>query len=511
MSNDVTTPDGEALTGPPTRGRRKLWVAAGVAGITGVVGLAALGGVAARDDSPGGSDRPDAQSNAQRAVSDAGRADDTGGEKGKDGADERSGSGKDDRRDHKGKAKEVPCLADKLIQAIVHANDNGGGVLELAKGCTYQLTRHERGNGLPVIKESIVLKGHDTKLVRAATAEHFRILNVGRGGHLTLKDLTIKGGQTRPVKMVPAPITGPTQDVAAPPAGRPAMAAPKPAVTTADGAGILVQRGGSADIKDSKIERNQSGGDGGGIANFGRTTLEHSTVSHNTAFATGGGIYNTGLLKVEESGVTYNNSSEGGGIANDGGTALVKKSTVSHNRAIDVAGGLATSGGSTTVIHSQVTDNTAAASAGGLRVTGGSELTLQHVAVARNATAGGGGGLLVAGSEATIEDSVVKENTAGGDGGGLESDNGRVTLRNSEVVANQAVGQNSRAGGIFNAGALSEVRLIRTKVAHNLATNKPGGIFTTHDTVVIDDKSAVKDNRPTNCKGSPVIPDNCFG
>lgn len=417
MSEDIANPHDEPREDAPGAGRRRLWMVAGVAGLSGVVGLAALGGVAARDKKSDDTQRvSDTLASApKRNVSDAGHA---GGDASGKVEDDRADTKKRDKdRKRDDRAKEVPCDTDKLIQAIVRANETGGAVLELARNCTYELTRSEHGNGLPVIKEKIVLTGHDTKIERAATAEQFRILNVGRGGHLTLKDLTIKGGQTRPVKMVPAPITEPAQGVAAPSTGRPAMAVPKPAVTTADGAGILVQRGGSADIKDSEIVRNQSGGDGGGIANFGRTTLDHSTVSDNTAFATGGGIYNTGLLKVEKSRITYNNSSEGGGIANDGGTVLVEKSTVSHNRSTDVAGGLATSsGGSTTVTRSQITDNTAAASAGGLRVTGGSELTLQHVAVARNASAGGGGGLLVAGSDVTIEDSVIKENIAGGNG-----------------------------------------------------------------------------------------------
>ena len=91
----------------------------------------------------------------------------------------------------------MPCDTDKLIQAIVFANNKHGGVLELAKGCTYNLTRNDyEGNGLPVITERITLKGEHTTIARDATADYFRILNVGAGGHLTIKGLTIKGGQT---------------------------------------------------------------------------------------------------------------------------------------------------------------------------------------------------------------------------------------------------------------------------------------------------------------------------
>ncbi|MGW3890281.1 hypothetical protein ACWD69_16455, partial [Micromonospora chokoriensis] len=93
MSNNQTTPDDWATAAPPGKGRRKLWVAAGLAGLTGVVGLAALGGLAARDDEPGGRDRTSgAQSSAKQPISDAGQADD---EESHVGADKQGGQGPD--------------------------------------------------------------------------------------------------------------------------------------------------------------------------------------------------------------------------------------------------------------------------------------------------------------------------------------------------------------------------------------------------------------------------------
>lgn len=190
MSNDVTSTDGGASTAPPTRRRRALWVA-GVAGLTGVVGLAALGGVAARDDKPKSDQVSDAQPSTNRqSVSDAGGADE-GGSKSDGRDDEWSGddwsgfddrAGKDDKRDEKDRTRQVPCDSDKLIQAITFANNDDGGVLELAKGCTYTLTRNQDGNGLPVITQPITLKGEHTTIGREATADYFRILNVGAAG-----------------------------------------------------------------------------------------------------------------------------------------------------------------------------------------------------------------------------------------------------------------------------------------------------------------------------------------
>ncbi|TDC24826.1 right-handed parallel beta-helix repeat-containing protein [Micromonospora sp. 15K316] len=608
MSNDVTTPDGGAPAPPPRSGRRKLWVAAGVAGLTGVVGLAVLGGVAARDDKSGGTDRlSDAQSSTPKQnVSDSGKVDAGDDESGKGdesrsgddwGGDDWSGgdwSGQGDRtggssgreqkeqehkdQEHKDQVKKVPCDTDKLIQAIVFANDNHGATLELAKDCTYNLTRYDEfGNGLPVITEKITLKGDKTKLVRNANATWFRILNVGAGGHLTVKGLTIKGGQTLGTGLVPQPMqvwsrysnsvqateaikagtpatveadtlkakaaakpaaeakpaAKPATD--AKPAAKPAKAVtavadPAPAAAAGtdvsvlveepefnDGAGILVQPGGRADIEYSEIVQNQTGGKGGGLANFGHTRISKSTVTENTAFLYGGGLFNAGVLQVDESSVKNNEAGiGGGGIANgapgilqddvDGGALWLYKTEVTSNNTIGFGGGILDVEGDTKLEYAKITDNTAVLAGGGI-ATADSQLTLKHVTVAKNSTVGVGGGLAIAfDSVATIEESSIKENVAGFFGGGLFVEDSIVTLRKSEVVGNRAVGPLGVGGGIFTIFG-SEVRLDETKVKDNIARLAVGGIFNSPSSEVeLDDKSAVTGNRPTNCFNVP----RCF-
>ncbi|MEU6206709.1 hypothetical protein ABZ814_24355 [Micromonospora musae] len=602
-------------------------MAAGVAGLTGVVGLAVLGGVAARDDKSGGTDRlSDAQSTTPKQnVSDAGKEDAgdeegakseenrSGGDSGSDdwsggdwsGQGERSGgsSGREHKDpEHKDQVKKVPCDTDKLIQAIVFANDNHGATLELAKDCTYNLTRYDQfGNGLPVITEKVTLKGDKTKLVRSATAEWFRILNVGPGGHLTVQGLTIKGGQTIGGGMAPQPMevwsrysnsvqvteaikagtpatveadalkakaaakpatdttkpapaaekaakpataTKPAKPATAEKAAKPATAekAAKPATVAVpasesapaaaagtdvsllveepefnDGAGILVQPGGKADIEHSEIVQNQTGGNGGGLANFGHTRISKSTITENTAFLFGGGLFNAGVLQVDESWVRNNEAGiGGGGIANgapgifrddvDGGSLWLYKTEVTKNNTIGFGGGILDVEGDTKLEYAKVTDNTAVLAGGGL-ATADSQLTLKHATVAKNSTVGVGGGLAIAfDSVATIEESSVKENVAGFFGGGLFVEDSIVTLRKSEVVGNRAVGPLGIGGGIFTIFG-SEVRLDETKVKENFATLPPGGIFNSPSSEVdLDDKSAVTANRPTNCFNVP----GCF-
>lgn len=419
--------------GAASKGRRKLWLASGVAGLTGVVSIAAVG-IATGAGAVGA----DALKWSTAQVSkdgDRGAAEENRDHKDKEW--DRSDKDRDHKdRDHKDRGKEVPCDSDKLIQAIIYANNNHGGVLELAKDCTYKLTRSDKyGNGLPVIKEHITLKGHDTKIVRDATADHFRILNVGRGGHLKVKDLTIKGGKT-----IDHERKGDTADAVwsrysnsveagkAAQANQPYLpllqANPKGAALKAaqagkaemavlkdgnvhDGAGVLVQEGGSAEFEKTHIERNQAGGVGGGIANFGKTSLHHTSVSDNTAFFYGGGIFNAGVLKVSESNVKDNAAViGGGGIANGaafiyrddikGGTVWVEKSDISSNEVLGFGGGLLDIEGDTTVKKSKISDNLAVLAGGGVAAAGDSNLDLKEVKISNNNTFGVGGGLVLA-------------------------------------------------------------------------------------------------------------------
>lgn len=515
-----------------------------MAGLTGVVGLAALGGLAAREQKSGDQDRT---SDAQPAVAPQPEAAagpiDKGAAKGERGAGWSGRDGPPAHRDAGKAAKRVPCDSDKLIEAITYANANQGGVLELAHGCTYELTRAERGDGLPVIRQAITLTGRDTRITRAANVDPFRILHVGRGGHLTLRQVTIKGGQTpadlialpaRPKNLI-GPFGGPTPTTKkpaatpqAPAAAKPATpksAAPKAAAAAAvagpsDGAGLLVQRGGRADIERSEFSINHSGGNGGAVANFGTTRLTHTLVERNSAAGSGGGVFNAGVLRVEDTRIAGNSAQiGGGGIGNgappdgtrrSGGTVWLWRSAISHNRTAGVGGGILDVLGTTTVGQSEVVDNTASEGGGGIVAYHGTRLALQRVLVARNSTDADAGGVAVSlESSAVIEQSVITENVAGGVGAGLYVWLGDVLLRDTEVVANQAVGQDSAGGGIVN--NLGRVRLERSKVAQNVSVSAPGGISTNNDGVTIDRASAVTGNRPTNCIGSTIIPDRCFG
>ncbi|MFG2106602.1 hypothetical protein ACGFK5_07290, partial [Micromonospora chersina] len=345
MSNDVTTSDGGAPTPPPTSRRRALWVATGVAGLTGVVGLAALGGLAARDDKSG---EPQRVAENRAAPQNAGDSGKKAGEEHKD-KDKKGEEGRDrgewdpDGADH-GTVREVPCDDEELVEAVDLANRDHGGTLKLAENCTYELNVKDRkhGSALPEIKQDITIKGNGSTIKRDSE-DTFRIFRVADGGELTLKDLTVKGGNATEFKyggggpQVPGGPGGP--------GGGPIMGSP---TTTAapsglvgqdsgpgswdkdkdkdkkegegDGGAILVERGGSANLFKVKLTDNNAEKNGGAIANFGRVHLEDSKVTDNHAREDGGGIFNRGVLKVKDSHVDNNTAGgNGGGIANGNG------------------------------------------------------------------------------------------------------------------------------------------------------------------------------------------------
>ncbi|MCK1847752.1 hypothetical protein MTQ08_30950, partial [Micromonospora sp. R42004] len=173
---------------------------------------------------------------------------------------------------------------------------------------------------LPEIKQDVTIKGNGSTIKRDAE-DTFRIFRVRDGGDLTLKDLTIKGGNANEFKypggggQPPAAAPAAAPAVAAPAA--PAVAAPAAATTAAavtpvadgmnggkdddkrvegDGGALLVERGGSAYLDNVKLVDNNAEGDGGAVANYGRTWLKESKVVNNHAQGDGGGIFNEGIL-----------------------------------------------------------------------------------------------------------------------------------------------------------------------------------------------------------------------
>ena len=283
-------------------------------------------------------------------------------------------------------AGDVACL----IEAINTANGNGQtNTIRLEAG-TYTLTKVHNGtggdtNGLTVIMSPLTIMGagaETTIIERDTSAPEFRLLKVAETGTLTLKGLTLRGGE--------------------------------------------------------------SIGDGGGIYNSGTLTLTHCTLVHNMTSLVnlggtyGGGIYNGGTLTLTHCTLAYNMAGGGGGIYN-GGTLTLTHCTLASNTARKNGGGGIANDGTLTLTHCTLASNAAGGYGGGGGIDNSGTLTLINCTLAHN-TGIDGGGILNVGGTLTLTNCTLAHNlaynTAGGYGGGINNVDGSVTLQNTILALN---------------------------------------------------------------------------
>ncbi|MFG1712926.1 hypothetical protein [Micromonospora sp. NPDC049203] len=516
MSNYLRNNNGAtSKTISPLR-RRRMWLATGVVGLTGAVSLA---GVAYATTGATGPHRlADVKWSTTQQLSD----DDHGDKGGKDeygrddyGKDDHGKDGKDrgqegrdrgewgpdkgewgpdkggkDGKDDHGKTREVPCKDEALIDALELANRDHGGTIKLAENCTYELGVKDRkvGSALPEIKQDVTIKGNGSTIKRDAE-DTFRIFRVADGGDLTLKDLTIKGGNANEFKYPGGDQPPAAAPAVAAPAAAPAVAAPAAATTAAtvtpvadgmnggkdddkrvegDGGALLVERGGSAYLDNVKLADNNAEGDGGALANYGRTWLKDSKVVDNHAQGDGGGIYNEGILKVETTHVDDNTAGgNGGGVANGSGlsgehgpgaSAAPKgyDPKAKHNEAgiVEIFGSDHGKDG----VESSLSDNHAGKNGGGLFSSGGT-VTVSFTAITGNTACENGGGVYAESTDLDLDKVHVAKNHADGNGGGVVVTGGKhwgfpnnkehasATISDSKIVDNTA---NRFGGGIYN-------------------------------------------------------------
>jgi predicted outer membrane repeat protein len=484
--------------------RKRRWYTTAVGGLAGVTGLAALSLAASSNNMPGLGGLAGPRSALGQQFGTGGGDDSNGSKDGEYG------------KDHK--VIKVDCKPDDLIAAVQEATLDGGAKLELAEKCTYTLTAFQEStfnngpNGLPEIKAPVKINGNGSTITRAANAEDFRFFEVVPGGHLTLRDVTLKNGRN---------------DV--------------------DGGALLVLEGGKASIENSKFLFNRSEDLGGAIANYGITKISgddkgkdkadekdkkkadpkenhtgdqwwsedhysntkdggdesHSLISRNFADNDGGALYNDGLMTIDRTRVSYNTSADDGGAFTNDQTAVVTNSVFDHNHAASDGGAIfVTEFAQLKVKDSYITDNTATDEGGGMFVDDEDTAYVWNTKILRNLAEGDGGGVSNEGTFTAQESKINLNETVFGMGGGLRN-TGIATLFRTEVNQNRAF--NGEGGGIDN-GATGDLTLTKSKVIENYALNPAGGVDNNGDAEV-DDETTIVENVPTNCQNVP----NCFG
>jgi hypothetical protein len=230
----------------------------------------------------------------------------------------------------------VVCSSSDLVAAIQHANSVGSATLLLAGNCNYALTAAASGNdGLPAITGNITLTGAQGTTISRSAGSAFRIIEVARGGSLTLSGVTVTNGLS-------GSTGGGIQD-----SGTLSLQNVRLTGNTAGfgGGALAVAPGARATVGSSSLTGNSTRGAGGGILNQGTLSLQDDTLSGNTA-AHGGAIDNAGQFSADDSTLTGNSARlNGGGLNTDGpGSSQISGTSVDHNRAGAFGGGISNQG-----------------------------------------------------------------------------------------------------------------------------------------------------------------------
>lgn len=347
----------------------------------------------------------------------------------------------------------VPCSdvtkPGGLVGAIDGANGYGGGTLtiHLTPGCTYYIPEpawdyDDFGNKIYTdsgfweinntrgYDNALIVEGNGATITRSPGAGRFRFFNIGHLGDVTLKNLTITGGQAAHAR------SDGYQDSALP--GQDGGAIRNEGTLTLDGVTITGNVSGNGENGDDGGSGDGdpagSGGRGGGIFNSGSLTLIGSTISNNVSGqggnggnglanggqagdgGDGGGIYNSGTLSVSSSTITGNTTGWSGGAGSGifGGPPGTRGS-----------GGGIGGQGTITVTSSLFTSNSVAgligSHGGAIGLTQSGTLTVTNSTFVGN-TAWRGGALYLRGGNASIRSSTFTGNDATGTGDNITGD-----------------------------------------------------------------------------------------
>ncbi len=338
--------------------------------------------------------------------------------------------------------------------------------------------------GFPMIANTLIILGNGSTIQR--TGPHkFGIFQVfAGGGNLTLKDLTISGG-----------------DATANNAGDYGGGAINVMgfltldhVTLTDN---LANEGGALDaegevtVVDSTITQNTSKGDGGGIYNGnGQLLVKNSVISSNVAdprFYQGGGIYIdfNAQLTLDNSQIVGNIAQEGGGIYTDGGSIKINnQSVISGNVAAEKNQGSPHGGGGININES---------------VGETAQLTIDNSFVIGNQAPGTTGGGIFNEGQMTVTGSVLANNV-GGAGGAIDTvASGQGSVTGSCILENQSLWPDT-SGGIENDADITQVVIDARRNWWGSASG-PGGAASSQV-----DTNPVLTSPPAICAGAIPTP-----
>ncbi|MBN7796949.1 choice-of-anchor Q domain-containing protein [Parahaliea mediterranea] len=233
------------------------------------------------------------------------------------------------------------------------AGDSGADVIELSANATYTLTGPVSfpQTALPWIRSTVTIDGSGSIIERDLAASAFRLFVVNPGGHLEIRDATLRNGSL-----------------------------------TSGHAGATIWNHGQLTLNDVVIDNSRNTlGPGGSIHNTGQAVLEGVVIENSESRHSGGAIHNDGSLTLRESTIRNTHSQAAGGALVNRGTLTLERSLIEGSSSTGAGGGLDNGGsGSTALRNSTLSGNTSDGLGGGVFVRGGT-LDATQVTVAYNA------------------------------------------------------------------------------------------------------------------------------
>ncbi len=277
-----------------------------------------------------------------------------------------------------------------LRAAIQQANSSAGADTITLPSGVFVLTIGGHGEDntlsgdLDVTDElTIVGQGQGVTIIDASQID--RVFDVLPGAKLTLRDLTIRGGETT--------TSGSSNDVGGGvrTAGELVLQRVELRENQAEdgGGAIAILPDAVAVIRNSTLTDNSITGStldagGGAIRNEGQLTIESSTLSDNTSATRAGAVLNLGTANVTGSTIHSNVAANGGGWLQAAGRATINTSTFSTNIAnVGDGGGVLLVSGVMTLRSTTIADNQAASRGGGIHRSAGT-LRLGTTLIGRN-------------------------------------------------------------------------------------------------------------------------------
>jgi hypothetical protein len=191
-----------------------------------------------------------------------------------------------------------------LVAAIRAANQRPGpDTIHLAKGGLYTLSSQaEAGLLLPTIDGELVIDGQGAE-IRRDSNDRVALLQVAKGGKVTLKNLSLAEGSDGAVRNF----------------GSLRLESVKITDSSSWNSPAIVLNHGELSAQDSEIAYNElpmNHRDGGTVVNYGRLTLENTRIHDNLvqtrypSLAAAGAILNLGTVRATGPGIEHN-SAEG--------------------------------------------------------------------------------------------------------------------------------------------------------------------------------------------------------